>query len=108
MRLIIGSTRTPSNPLLRAVSLLAGAVVLVGALFFGALVLAFVVGFLVIVSAVAAARLWWIGRKLEKAGLGAQSQTAASQRRNPSGGRVIEGEFADISETSRTRDRRQD
>jgi UPF0716 family protein affecting phage T7 exclusion len=103
MRVIIGNVQSPANPLLRAVSLLVGAVLLIGALFFGAIILAFVIGFVVIAGAVAAVRIWWIRRKLEKAAMGAQFRTSSRPQRNAAGGRVIEGEFADVSDTSQTR-----
>lgn len=107
--MIIGNTQTPTNPLWRALSMVLGAVLLVGALFFGAIVLAFVVGFLFIAGSIAAARIWWIRRKLEKAGSGAQFRTTANEsRRNSTGGRVIEGEFADVSDEPPTGDEHQD
>lgn len=108
MRLIIGNVQSATNPVLRVVSLLAGSVLLVAALFFGAIVLAFIIGFVVIAAAVAAARIWWIRRKLEKAAGGAQFRTSAKQQRTSAGARVIEGEFVDVSETSRTCNRPKD
>ena len=97
MRVIIGNVQTPVNPLLRAVYFVVGVIVLAGALFFGAIVLAFVVGFIVIATAVAAVRFWWIRKKLEKAAAGATRSAAAA-------GRIIEGEFAEVREQTSARD----
>lgn len=103
MRLIIGTTQSPANPLLRAVYLIVGAILLVGALFFGALIFVFVIGFAVIAAAIASVRFWWIKRKLEKAAMGAQRQGDAQPRGGVSdGGRVIEGEFIDMSDSAQS------
>ena len=95
MRVIIGNVQSPANPLLRAVYILLGAVAFVAALFFGAIVLAFIIGFVVIAGSIAAARIWWIRRKLERA---ASGSGPGPQSGGAGGGRVIEGEFAEIHE----------
>ena len=108
MRLIIGNVQTPANPLLRAVSLILGAVVFVAALVFGAVLFALVIGIVVILAAIAAARVWWIARKLRAASGEARVGSARSQTHfsrsgadEAAGGRIIEGEYTDVSESSR-------
>lgn len=126
MRLIIGNVSSPANPLLRAVYFIVGFVVLLGALFFGAVLFAIAAGIAVILGAVIAVRVWWIRRKLQQSGpQGGAGQTAYEQARQAadaafgrarqpgrgpgstsgprtSGGqrsRIIEGEFVDVSQT---------
>lgn len=105
MRVIIGNVQTPANPLLRAVSIVVGAIALVAALFFGALVLAFVIGFLLIVGSIAALRFWWISRKFRKAATGsyqrADTSAGRSSEGSSSGGRIIEGEFDEVRDQDR-------
>ena len=106
MRMIIGNVQTPTNPLLRAVYIVVGAIALVAALFFGAIVLSFVIGFILIVGSIAALRFWWIRRKLEKAAGGSagshyRADPAAGRQ---SGGRIIEGEFNEVRDQDRDQD----
>ena len=108
MRLIIGNVNAPTNPLLRVASLILGAALLVVALFFGAVLFAFVIGIVVILAAVATVRMWWLGRKLGGPGrAGPDHATYTSMRfgrqrmQSDSGERVIEGEFVEVSEASR-------
>ncbi len=108
MRLIVGNVQAPSNPLLRALWLLGGTVLLVCAAVFGAVVLTLIIGFVVIVGAIAWVRIWWIRRKLEKAAAGSQYRASSRPQSGADSGRVIEGEFTDVSETSRNRDRPND
>ncbi|MGD8809422.1 MAG: hypothetical protein PVG24_07435 [Gammaproteobacteria bacterium] len=108
MRLIIGTTGSPANPLLRAVSLLIAAVAFVAALVLGAVFLAFVIGFVLILAVIITVRMWWLGRKLRKAGVdpridGVYINTHFDSAQGDS--RVIEGECTDVSEDSSERQR---
>ena len=105
MRLIIGNVQTPANPLLRAVSLIVGVALLVVALFFGAVLFAFVIGLGVILAAIAMVRFWWIGRQLRRAAGSARFRDARSQE--APGHRIIEGEYTDVSEAHDERRRRE-
>jgi hypothetical protein len=105
MRVIIGNARTPANPLLRAIYLIVGAIAVVVALVFGAVLFAFILGIVVILGIVAAARIWWINRRIAKAagrgGSGsAYTREAAAPRRERAGSRIIEGEYTEVSESS--------
>jgi predicted lipid-binding transport protein (Tim44 family) len=113
MRVIIGNVRSPANPLLRAVSLIVGTLVLVGALFFGAILLVVAIGVAIVFGAVIAGRVWWLRRKFERAAAGTGSpgtgssagspfgqnpaSGSGSQFRRSAGARIIEGEFTDVS-----------
>jgi len=88
----LGNSRAPGNPIAQALSLLVFAVLLVGAVFMGAIVLATLVGLAVIAYLALRVRAWWLGRK--------------PRGRGPNGGggpgpakgiRYIEGEYEVIS-----------
>ena len=104
MRVIIGNARTPANPLLRAIYLIVGAIAVVVALVFGAVLFAFILGIVVILGIVAAARIWWINRRIAKAvrhgGAGAYTREAAAPGREHVRSRIIEGEYTEVSESS--------
>lgn len=55
-----------TNPLMQAVYLLVGGVLLIGALLMGAILLAFVLGFALVFGAAFWVRLWWLRRKILK------------------------------------------
>jgi len=110
MRLIIGTARSPVNPLMRAVWLLVGAVALVVAFFFGAVILAFIIGLAIIFAAIVSVRMWWLGRKLRKSGIDPQADSVyihtrfeSARQRAETGNRVIEGECTDVSEDDSSR-----
>ena len=54
------------NPLLQLAGLVVGAVVAVGAILLGAVVLAFILGFAVIAGLILYVRLWWMRRQLRQ------------------------------------------
>jgi predicted lysophospholipase L1 biosynthesis ABC-type transport system permease subunit len=56
--------RPPSNPVLQALYIVLGGILLIGAVIVGAFVLAFVLGFAIIASLIVYARVWWLSRKL--------------------------------------------
>lgn len=87
----------PQNPFLQVLYLLAGGVVLIGAVLMGAVILSFVFGFALIVGAAFWIRLWWLRRKLRRAG-GRPQPGAGSQA-----GKTIEVEYTVVEERE-TRD----
>ena len=54
------------NPLLQLAGLVVGAVVTVGAILLGAVVLAFILGIAVIAGLIFYIRLWWLRRQLQR------------------------------------------
>lgn len=56
----------PENPLLQFVALVVAAVVAVGAVFLGAILLSLFLGLALIVGIVIYVRLWWLRRSLSK------------------------------------------
>ena len=89
------------NPLLQLAGLVVGAIVTVGAILLGAVVLAFIVGFAVIAGLVLYIRLWWLRR---------QHQRRRSRPRGRGGGEppgeIVEVEYTVVEErTVRDQDR---
>jgi len=66
--------RLPNNPLLQFVALIVAAVLAVGAVFVGAILLSFFLGLAVIAGIILYIRLWWIGRRIRKQGSGSGGQ----------------------------------
>jgi hypothetical protein len=54
----------PGNPLTQILYMIGGAVLLIGAVVMGAVILAFVIGFALILGLVLWVRVWWLRRKL--------------------------------------------
>jgi hypothetical protein len=86
----MGSFGASQNPFVQGLSLILGAALLVGALILGAFLLAIAVGFGLVAALIIMARIWWIQRRLARAGRGASGPTAD--------GRVIEVEYTVIDE----------
>ncbi len=80
----------PENPLLQFVALVVAAIVAVGAVFLGAILLSLFLGLAVIVGIVLYVRLWWLGRSLSKR---AEHQGARS-------GEFVEVEYTVVEERS--------
>jgi UPF0716 family protein affecting phage T7 exclusion len=111
MRLIVGNVQGPANPILRALWLIGGAVLLLCAAVFGAVVLTVVIGFVMIAAAIAFVRIWWIRRKLEQAAAGSQFRASTHTQADPgrpAGGQVIEGEFTEVNDNASDRHDTQD
>ena len=90
------------NPLLQLAGLVVGAVVAVGAILLGAVVLAFILGFAVIAGLVLYIRLWWMRRQFQRRRPGPRGR----EERGPTGD-IVEVEYTVIEErTVRDRDRR--
>ena len=86
--------RPPSNPILQALYLLLGGILLVGAVILGAFVLAFVLAFAVIAVLVFYARVWWLSRRI--AGRGGSSGTGRGS--GPARSGLLEAEYTVVSE----------
>ena len=82
------------NPLVQGLSLLVGAVLLVGAIVLGAFLLAIAIGVGLVLALIFMARVWWIRRKLERAG----RSGAPPRRPDEQEGRVIEVEYTVIDD----------
>lgn len=81
---------TSTNPVMQALYLLVGGVLLIGALIMGAVILAVVVGLALIFGIVVWLRIWWLRRKLGKA--------ARRQGKSGTSGEVIEVEYTVVDE----------
>ncbi|HEX9875291.1 MAG TPA: hypothetical protein VGC50_01405 [Gammaproteobacteria bacterium] len=62
--------RVPDNPLVQVLALAIAAIVSVGAILLGAVLLSFFLGLAVIAGLVLYIRLWWLRRKARKGGTG--------------------------------------
>lgn len=89
----LGSFGASQNPLIQGVSLLVGAVLLIGAVVLGAFLLAIAIGVGLVFALIILGRIWWIKRKLARAGRG-----TGGAGREQSDGRVIEVEYTVIDE----------
>ena len=83
----------PTNPLLQAVYLVVGALLLIGALVMGAVILAFVLGFALVFGIVFWIRLWWLRRKLMRGSGAAARRVDRAQE-----GDLIEVEYTVVEE----------
>lgn len=85
------------NPLSRLLAAIVAALALVGAFFFGILVLAFAIGAGLVAWLVIWARMWWVRRQLARRGFDAAGTPPggphADRVARPGGGDVIDGEF---------------
>jgi len=61
-------SRMPENPVLQVVALVVAAIVGVGAVFLGAILLALFLGLAVIAGLVLYIRLWWLRRRMSQRG----------------------------------------
>lgn len=86
----------PMNPFTRILAGLFGLVALVGAFFFGFLILAVAVAVGIVAWIAIRLRIWWLGRR---AGQSAptQGQAPGETSRKGSDGSVIEGEYKVVS-----------
>ena len=94
------------NPLFQLAGLVVGAVVAVGAILLGAVVLAFILGFAVIAGLFFYVRLWWMRRQLGQRRSGPRGRGQGGARGEPPG-EIVEVEYTVVEErTVRDRDRR--
>lgn len=80
----------PENPLLQFVALVVAAVVAIGAVFLGAILLSLFVGLAIIAGLILYVRLWWLRRSLSKRGGGQPMQS----------GELVEVEYTVVDERS--------
>ncbi len=74
----------PGNPLMQALYLIVGTVLVIGAILMGAVILAFVIGVGLVLGLVLWVRIWWLRRKFRRGQAGdstggTQADTAASR-----------------------------
>ena len=86
----------PMNPLARLLAAVVGAAVLVGAFFFGFIILAFAVVAGLVLWLVVWIRIWWLRRKLAD-GASDPFQAYRAPRESPDSEGAIEGDFEVIS-----------
>lgn len=86
----------PMNPLTRILAGLFGLVALVGAFFFGFLILAVAVAVGIAAWIAIRVRFWWLGRRRDTAAPAPGSGTDESGRKETDGS-VIEGEYKVVS-----------
>lgn len=85
----------PANPLLQAAYFIVGGIVLIVAIFMGAIVLSVVFGLAMIAGIAIWVRLWWLQHKMLKARAG---HPGAGALRQGETGRVIEVEYTVVDE----------
>jgi hypothetical protein len=93
--------RMSGNPVVQVLYGVVFAVLLVGAVVMGAVLLAAVVGVAVLAWIVFSIRLWWLRRKLGRAGAAAFGDRGAAQGRTNPGepaGRLIDAEYTVVDE----------
>ena len=95
------------NPLFQLAGLVAGAVVAVGAILLGAVVLAFILGFAVIAGLIFYVRLWWLRRQLRRCRSGPRRPGSGGRGGDGGGtGEIVEVEYTVVEErTVRDQDR---
>jgi hypothetical protein len=90
--------RTSGNPLVQALWVVVGVVVLVAAVVMGALVLTVLLGLGVVAAAVVAIRVWWLRRKLEREGAFNAPHAPTDGSAEPHEPRLIEAEYTVVNE----------
>ena len=85
----LSTLSSSQNPLIQGLSLLIGALLLVGAVVIGAFLLAIAIGVGLVFALVIMSRVWWFKRKLKRSGL-ADEVTSTPPA---SAGQVIEAEY---------------
>ena len=87
--------RLPENPILQVLALVVGAVVAVGAVFVGAILISLFLGLAVIAGLVLYIRLWWLRRR------------SGSGKSRSRGGRFVEVEYTVVDERPMSDDQAQ-
>ncbi len=86
------------NPILQVAGLLVGAVVTVGAIFVGAVLLSLFLGLAVIAGLVLFVRVWWLRRRGMRKATGYAQRTAAGNSRRTAAGEIVEVEYTVVKE----------
>ena len=96
----IQSIKPPANPVLQFLYFLFGAVVLVGALLVGAVILSIAFGLAFIDGLVVWARIWWLRRKLERRAGRDRDARGPETRRRPArhATEIIDVEYTVVEE----------
>lgn len=85
--------KPPNNPILQVLYFLVGGVLLIGAFFMGAIILAVVLGFAVILGIIIYIRIWWLNRKIARSGRKSADEPSQSGEST-----VIEVEYTVVDE----------
>ncbi len=95
MKYYIG--QSPNNPLTRIVAAIIAAVCLMGAFFFGLVILAVIAVVIAAFSLVFWVRIWW-SRKKDPVHMAQPSRNASSHQNGQKRQEIIEGEYTVLSE----------
>ena len=91
------SRGAPNNPIVQVIAVIVAVLVAIGAVFLGAVILSFFIGFAIIGWVILTIRLWWLRRQVRSGGgTSSRSQT----------GEIVEVEYTVVEE--RPVDHRQD
>ncbi|MGI9259289.1 MAG: hypothetical protein ACR2QQ_10665 [Gammaproteobacteria bacterium] len=88
----------PQNPIVKVFAMIVAALFAVGAIFLGAVVIFFLVGFALLVWILFSVRLWWMRRQMR--GRGGHAQTRTRTRTEREGGDIVEVEYRVVEERS--------
>lgn len=92
--------KPPTNPILQVLYFLVGGVLLIGAFFMGAIILAVVLGLAVILGIIIYVRVWWLQRKMARS-----SRKSGGEPSQSSESTVIEVEYTVVDERDAPDDR---
>ena len=84
--------RMPSHPLLQIVYVVVGGIVLIGALFMGAVLLTVALGLGLIIGALSLLRVWWLGRGRPRPARGRHAQGGRAE------GNLLDAEYRVVAE----------
>lgn len=91
----------PTNPFLQVVYFIAGGVLLIGALLMSAFILAIAFGLAIVFGVVVFVRVWWLKRKLARAGMhggGAGGTAGGAASGGRASGDLLEVEYTVVDE----------
>jgi hypothetical protein len=93
------TVRPPTNPILQVLYFLIGSVLLIGAIIMGAFILAVVLGLAVVFGIVIYIRIWWLNRKLARAGGRSTTGSGKDSSSRQAESKVIEVEYTVVDES---------
>ena len=91
-------TGPPANPVLQVLYFLVAGVLAIGAVLLGAVVLAFVLGFAIVLGIVVWTRVWWLKRKFLRAGAADGGTVKSDSGSTGQGAEIIEVEYTVVEE----------